>query len=101
MFTLTVRFARGTELLLQNLRHYCSTAQARFIVAQVYFTTAFQRADIRPKAALYTFILLAILLWLAITLACHLHQPQLTPLNTPNLEKRSPFQTPERPFGGI
>jgi hypothetical protein len=101
MSALAPRIAQEVELLHRKIRHRYSTAHTQFIAAQVHFTTVFQRPDVRPKAALYTVLLLVTLFWLATTLTCYFRARRLTPPNTPNLEKRSPFKAPERPFGGI
>jgi hypothetical protein len=94
------RMAKHVEQLHHNVRVHCSTAQTHLIKAQTNLTNILQNANIPLKAVLYAILILITSTWLAITFIRR-RRSCLTPPNTPNLEKRSPFRAPDRPPGGM
>lgn len=107
MLSLTPRLAKHVGTLHQAVRQHCAELERAIHLhcdkAQTNLNTALKHADIHPKAALYAGLLLVTCIWLSVTLTCHLRtraRNQVTPPDTPNLEKRSPFKAPDRPPGG-
>jgi len=90
------------EQLSQAIWQHCHKLQTVYTKAKTNFGTNIRDNDFHPKAALYAVLVIITTTWLAITLTRRLRDRKGdTPPSTPNLEKRSPFKAPERPFGGI
>ena len=97
MSALTARNQKHTERLVNIVQQQCYTAHARL-------QTAWHDEHTRKKLTLYAGLAVMTSVWLAVTLTRRLRtrKRQLTtPPSTPNLERRSPFQAPERKPGGI
>ena len=94
---LVTRLEEGTRLAAQTARHYCTQAQSEL-------RTLLAEAKRSPKAALYTGLGFGAWGWRVAALIRHVRgrraRQNITQPSTPNLEKRSPFKAPERPFGG-
>jgi hypothetical protein len=95
MSSLAPHIAAHARHLTREARHHCTKAQAEF-------KTILNDAAIQPRAALYAGLLFVTCVWLAIAVTQHMRNRKHNSAhpNTPNLEKRSPFKAPDRPFGG-
>ncbi|KAI4931429.1 hypothetical protein J4E85_004022 [Alternaria conjuncta] len=80
--------------LARDMQQHCTIAQARL-------NNVLKQTDIQPKAALYSLLLFAAFTYLtiAVTNLIRARRQNNPRPSTPNLEKRSPFKTPDRPPG--
>ena len=85
----------------EHARRLARDIQQHSTDAQTRLNNVLKQTDIQPKAALYSLLLFALFTYLAITLYALLRARRPTPSrpSTPNLEKRGPFKTPDRPLG--
>jgi len=80
--------------LARDIQQHCTNAQTRL-------NNILKQTDIQPKAALYSLLLFAAFTYfiVAVTNLIRARRQNNPRPSTPNLEKRSPFKTPDRPPG--
>ncbi|KAH7080650.1 Alg9-like mannosyltransferase family-domain-containing protein [Paraphoma chrysanthemicola] len=106
MSTLTPRLAKHVDTLREAARLHCTEFE-RILrqhchTAKFHLDPVLKHVNVHPKAALYASLLLFTCTWLLVTVTRRLRtraRSRITPPNTPNLEKRSPFKAPDRPPG--
>lgn len=85
------------------------TAQHQYSKAKTELYKTFNVAKLSPKAILYTGLVFVTCIWLTLAFTRHVRNTRRknrannsnnNEPSTPNLEKRSPFRAPDRPFGG-
>ncbi|KAI4678669.1 uncharacterized protein J4E84_008487 [Alternaria hordeiaustralica] len=80
--------------LARDIQQHCTNAQTRL-------NNILKQTDIQPKAALYSLLLFAAFTYftIAVTNLIRARRQNNPRPSTPNLEKRGPFKTPDRPPG--
>ncbi|KAI4671459.1 uncharacterized protein J4E88_009124 [Alternaria novae-zelandiae] len=80
--------------LARDIQQHCTNAQTRL-------NNVLKQTDIQPKAALYSLLLFAAFTYftIAATNLIRARRQNNPRPSTPNLEKRGPFKTPDRPPG--
>lgn len=87
--------------IAQHVDRLHRTAHAHLTQAQTSLTTYLQNANVEPKAFIYAALFLATFTCLATKLIQTILTRRSSPSpSTPNLEKRPPLKTPDRPLGG-
>ncbi|KAI4622354.1 hypothetical protein J4E83_005097 [Alternaria metachromatica] len=85
----------------EHARRLARDIQQHYTYAQTRLNNALKQTDIQPKAALYSFLLFALFTYftIAVTNLIRARRQNNPRPSTPNLEKRSPFKTADRPPG--
>jgi flagellar biosynthesis protein FlhB len=95
MSTLVTQVEEHARRLARDVQHHCTNAQT-------HVKNVLRDANINSKAALYSVLLFVAFTYLSITIVrlVRIRRQNTARPSTPNLEKRSPFKAPDRPFGG-